>query len=323
LLSDNLKFLQAAIEGISVLFAAGDDGDLTQPGSCFGGPNAVASGSWPSTSPLVTSMGGTSLLLKNASGEKEEYGWASWDSVFGNAAISNDGSVVTESGFFGPFWVCGTGGGPSLVMPEPFYQRGVVPPLLAAQTVTAAGQTVPLNPPGRVTPDISMLADLDEGLLVGETYTIFSSPGDPGCTPLTATTEYCEQPVGGTSLATPLFAGVLALVNEERFSNGNGPVGFVNPALYRLQVGKEWFDDAPILDVNAPNEPLGGLIGVLGADNFVGFGAIDSSLDSNGNVIENVDTSLQSAPGYDDVTGLGVPNVPALIRALCKRVLFP
>ena len=108
-----------------------------------------------------------------------------------------------------------------------------------------------------------MLADIDEGLLVGETYTISSSQVDAGCTQLSTTTEYCEHPFGGTSLATPLFAGVMALVSERRFSDGEGPVGFVNPALYELHVGDEWFDETPIIDVNAPTEPIGGLIASL------------------------------------------------------------
>jgi hypothetical protein len=34
-----------------------------------------------------------------------------------------------------------------------------------------------------------------------------------------------------------------------------------------------------------------------------------------GPVIEGVDTSLKVTEGYDNVTGLGVPNVPALIGA--------
>jgi len=324
LLSDNAQFLQAAIQGMSLLFASGDDGDLTQAGSAFGGSNPIASGSWPSTSPFVTSVGGTSLLLKNASGKKEEYGWASHFTVFQNAAISDNGGTVSEQGYFTPFiWSFGSGGGPSLVMPQPFYQKRVVPEIFASQTVSSTGQIIPLNPPARVTPDISMLADLYEGFLDGETYTMFFTTPDAGCTQLTETTEYCEQPVGGTSLATPLFAGVLALVNENRFSHGQWPVGFVNPALYGLRVGDDCSDDAPIRDVNAPKEPLGGLIGVLGVSNFVGFGAIDSTVDANGNLTENVDSSLRSAPGYDDVTGLGVPNIPAFIKSLSGKKLLP
>ena len=37
----------------------------------------------------------------------------------------------------------------------------------------------------------------------------------------------------GSSLASPLFASVLTLINEERLKAGKGPVGFVNPTLYK------------------------------------------------------------------------------------------
>jgi tripeptidyl-peptidase-1 len=113
-----------------------------------------------------------------------------------------------------------------------------------------------------------------------------------------------------------MFAGVLALVNEARFRGGKGPVGFANPALYSLRVGQKWFDYAPIMDVNAPSQPIGALIGILGFNNIAGFFTVDSNLDADGNVVENADSSLRSAPGYDVVTGLGAPNVPALIEAL-------
>lgn len=36
----------------------------------------------------------------------------------------------------------------------------------------------------------------------------------------------------GTSLASPIFASVVTLLNEERTAIGKGPIGFVNPVLY-------------------------------------------------------------------------------------------
>jgi subtilase family serine protease len=315
--SDNAEFIQAALQGMSVLFATGDDGDLLMSGDAFGGPNPVASGSWPSTSPYVTAMGGTSVLLKNSSGEKEEYGWGSWETLFVNPLINGSGTQVTQEGYITPFfWLFGSAGGPSLVMPQPFYQVNVVPEHFATQTLSASGQVIPISPPARVVPDIAMLGDPFIGLLVGETTLTATPPVDPGCTQLSSTLEYCESPVGGTSLATPMFAGVLAMVDQARFRDGKGPVGFVNPALYSLRVGHEWSDSAPIVDVNAPSRPIGALIAILGFNNLAGFFSIDSNLDADGNVVENADSSLRSAPGYDVVTGLGAPNVPALIEAL-------
>ena len=40
--------------------------------------------------------------------------------------------------------------------------------------------------------------------------------------------------VRGTSLASPLWAGFMALVNEQNRLNGLGPVGFANPVLYAI-----------------------------------------------------------------------------------------
>jgi subtilase family serine protease len=314
LLSDNAEFLQAAAEGISLLFASGDNGDLTELGI------ATASGSWPATSPYVTAVGGTSLLLKNGSGEKAEYGWSNYQTGFYDPLISPDGTSVADQGqgWTLPFsWLFGGGGGPSLVMHEPHYQKRVVPSILTTQTYLADGTPDPLSPAHRVTPDIAMVADPFTGIVDGETYTISSSPVDPGCSQLSPNTEYCERPIGGTSLSSPLFAGVLALVDERRFWRGKGPVGFVNPALYRLPVGAEG-SNAPIIDVNAPSEPIGALGAIFGYSQFVVFETVDSYPDSNGSVIENVDSSLRSALGYDNVTGLGAPNIPVLIEALGK-----
>jgi len=308
--SDNAEFMQAAAQGMSLLFGSGDWGDGTPIGQ------EIASGNWPSTSPYVTAIGATSLLLKNASGEKAEFGWAGYATSFDNALISANGQIVTDQGWIPFAWLGGSSGGPSLVMLQPSYQKNVVPKLMATRTYLASGLPVPLYPPRRVTPDIAMVGDPNTGgMLVGETYLISSPPVDPGCLQLTTTTEYCEQTSGGTSMATPLLAGVLSLVNEHRFSLNQGPVGFVNPALYRLPVGKQG-SSAPIIDVNAPSEPIGALLGLLGIDNEAAFITVDSYADSNGKVIENVDTSLRSVPGYDNVTGLGAPNIPALIKAL-------
>src|SRR5258708_16612366 len=101
-----------------------------------------------------------------------------------------------------------------------------------------------------------MVGDPYTGFLVGETFVIAGDPvSDAGCTPLSATTEYCEANVGGTSVSSPLFAGVLALVNQARFQNHKGPVGFVNPALYHLGHGGDDSESAPIVDVKKPSSP--------------------------------------------------------------------
>ena len=134
---DTFQHLQAAAEGITVLFASGDGGDSTAEGI------PVASGSWPATSPYATAVGGTSLLLMNASGEKAEYGWANYFTTFnGTPAVNGNATKVTDQGWVPFEYAGGSGGGPSLIVPEPFYQLNVVPNVFATLTYTAAGTPV-------------------------------------------------------------------------------------------------------------------------------------------------------------------------------------
>jgi kumamolisin len=85
--------------------------------------------------------------------------------------------------------------------------------------------------------------------------------------------------VGGTSVATPLWAAETALVNQDAAMSGLAPVGFLNPALYALAANPGTY-----------------------ATNFH-----DIVTGSNG--------PFSAQPGYDLVTGLGSPKAP-LIAAL-------
>jgi subtilase family serine protease len=180
---------------------------------------------------------------------------------------------------------------------------------------------VPLETPHRVTPDIAMVADPYTGFLDGETY---SKAGDPTfdgpCTSLSATTEYCELGIGGTSLASPLFAGVLALVNQARFAQNKPAVGFVNPALYTLAIGAPGTKSSPIVDVGAPAIPAAVLRGYINDQTEVRVVTMNSAPNAAGTAtVLGADTSYLTKKGYDEVTGLGTPYVPALIDALVAK----
>jgi subtilase family serine protease len=316
--AENQYFLQAAAEGMSILFSSGDDGDNIVN---FGAP--YASGNWDATSPLVTAVGGTSLALFDHSGNKKEWGWGDYRVFMNDVTVSDDGKHIATSGPALPFaYYSGSGGGPSLVMLAPWYQAAV-PYKLSGFTTADDGSEVPLGAPYRVTPDISMVGDPYTGFLYGETFTIAGDPvSDAGCTPISTTLEYCEASIGGTSVSSPLFAGVLALVNQARFQSHKGPVGFVNPALYHLGHG-DGSASAAIVDVKKPHSPTALLRGYLGNPNKLRVIAINSlpnpdfvpGEDDHQPVIEGANTSYQTTGGYDEVTGLGTPNVPALIRA--------
>lgn len=95
------------------------------------------------------------------------------------------------------------------------------------------------------------------------------------------------QPNGGTSAASPIFAGVIALVNDARFRAGQPPVGFVNPWLYMYP--------------NTLNDIVnGGSLGCAGVNlqsgaNITGAGIIPYA-------------SWNATVGWDPATGLGTPN---------------
>ena len=80
----------------------------------------------------------------------------------------------------------------------------------------------------------------------------------------------------GTSLAAPLWASIITLINDQRSAQGKGPVGFVNAVLY----DNPW----ALFDIVKGNNP---------GCNTEGFHAV---------------------PGWDPATGLGTPNFPALLE---------
>jgi subtilase family serine protease len=90
---------------------------------------------------------------------------------------------------------------------------------------------------------------------------------------------------GGTSFAAPMWAGYLALVNQQAVANGNAPLGFINPALYQIGLGSGYATD--FHDITGGNN---------------GYSA---------------------TTGYDLATGWGSPNGSGLINALAPSSTTP
>lgn len=106
-----------------------------------------------------------------------------------------------------PYDITAGGGGISGLFTRPSYQKGFV------------------SRDRRALPDVSMLADVLPG------YDIYCSvQGD--C--VNATNHGPWVAVGGTSAATPLLAGGLALVDEVLRGHGKQNLGLANPLLYEL-----------------------------------------------------------------------------------------
>jgi len=342
--ADDQALLAGAAQGMTVLFSSGDDGDLAAL-------NGIASGTWPATSPYVTGVGGTTLEILDSSGAKAEYGWGGYYDYFNDVTVNSahsvtDSGVETTSAFGYTFdaytFFAGSGGGISLLESQPSYQAAVVPAYLAVTLNLASGYSETLPEPMRVSPDVAMDADPYTGYLIGESYTIAGNAVlDAGCTPTSKTVEYCEQSYGGTSLASPLFAGVVAVMNQKRLAAGEPVVGFANPLLYGAgSKGNGVALNNPINQIVAPTEGLGFLQAFhTSTTNLKEFGAIIMTansapflivtspyalevcglplclgLDDVFNFTSLSPAALPPTPaGYNDVTGLGVPWVPKLV----------
>lgn len=281
----------AVTTGISVLFSSGDSGDeYTTLG--------VVTPDYPASSPYVTAVGGTTLQIGSDGSRTGEFGWSTARSFFCNADWAAVGGCTTgqEGTWLPPDLALdgGSGGGTSYVYPQPNWQEGVVPASLA----DANGST-----PMRVEPDISMDADPATGMLVGETQTFPDG------------VYYDTYRIGGTSVASPLFAGVVARADE----TAGGSLGFLNPALYSLDgnsgalydIGPAGNQDMSRADyVNSIDDSAGiyyttRIIDYEGQEQFCG-----PTVGKSGQHVacSTRNVALNTATGYDNMTGLGSPG---------------
>ncbi|MCR3730006.1 subtilase family serine protease [Streptomyces umbrinus] len=252
-------FQLGAIEGIGFYFSSGDNGDEV----ANTGTKQVDT---PANSAWVTAVGGTSLAVGKGDTYKWETGWGTL-----KATLSDDGKSWTD---FPGAYTSGAGGGTSATVKQPFYQRGVVPSALAKANGKQAMRTVP---------DISAIADPNTGFLVGQTQTFPDG-----------TQKYDEYRIGGTSLASPVIAGIQALAQQQR---GGHPIGFANPAIYDRYGSKLYHD--------VTDRPTGRDLAVARVDFVNAFDASEGLLTSVRSL--GKDSSLKAVRGYDDVTGVGSP----------------
>jgi len=207
---------------------------------------------YPASDPYATAVGGTADAI-DKHGFVFQTGWGThkWP-------LSSDGASWTDNGF-----VYGAGGGRSTLFGRPSYQRGVVP--------HGFGIT-------RAVPDVGFDADPTTGFLVGQTQRFGHH------------NRYDEYRIGGTSLASPMFAGLTALTQED----AGGRLGFLNPLIYH--------NAATFTDIvgGPPDRGNVRVDFVNGVDDSDGLLYTVRTFDE--------DSSLRTAPGWDNVTGVGSPN---------------
>jgi subtilase family serine protease len=205
--------------------------------------------SWPDSDPLVTGVGGTQLRLNAAGGHIAPD--RAWNDTY-NAATN-----TFIFGDHGPNPLAG-GGGRSVIFGRPGYQNGV-------RAAVAARRGVP---------DISMSAACN-----GSVVEFQSFPGQqPGW-----------YPTCGTSEATPLFAGVVALAGQV----AGHPLGVINPRLYQLSA------------LHAP-----GIVDIVSGGNTVSF--------RQGGGLHVV-RGFAAVPGYDLASGVGTIDAARFVYELAGK----
>ncbi len=190
-------FIQAALQGQSLLAASGDNG----ANDCGDGTPNVDD---PASNPYMTGVGGTRLTINSNGSYNSESTW------------SDSASATGSGGGISTLW----GMPPSSTTSLPYSQSG--PGVISSYSSgtpcrAAAGQYC------REVPDIAMNADPAVGYLVYCTIVVAScSPSSPFVR------------VGGTSAAAPMWAAIVALTNQYALAQGGNNLGFLNPLLYTL-----------------------------------------------------------------------------------------
>ena len=212
--------------------------------------------------PIYQEMAAQGQTFLNATGDDGAYNSSTWLAPSADPNVLEVGGTDLTTASAGGAWASETGwpdsgGGyySGSGSHTPSYQQ-----LAGVITTTNKGSTTYRNDP-----DVAMEANFDNP---------------------TASNGQFLTGYGGTSFAAPRWAGFIALVNQQSVANGNGTVGFVNPAIYNVGVSSSYTSD--FHDVTSGNnKPTAG--------SGAGFNA---------------------GTGFDLVTGWGSPKGVALITAL-------
>lgn len=213
----------------------------------------AAEGNWTSSVDSVfTGAGMTYLAATGDSGAA-----VSWPSVSSNVvAVGGTTLTYTGTGTRSEVGWSGTGGGISAYTATPGYQTNLVPGLGSV--------------PHRAVADVAFNADPASGQ-----YVAVLTPGTPAVSWLS---------VGGTSLSTPQWAGLIAAANAARAQTGKPALGSPHAVLY-------------------------GQIATVPGTYASVFADITKGTDGT--------CALCTAKvGYDPLTGLGTPNVTGLLSVL-------
>src|SRR6185369_4011373 len=175
-------------------------------------------------------------------------------------------------------------GGFSDEVPIPSWQKPVL------RNYYSRGPNTPaVSPYGRGFPDVAMMASGPAVQLApGEPLSALGYQGLVGG-------QWIDF-AGGTSIGAPIWAAIVACLNQARRAAGLGRLGFVNPLLYKLRDSQTQV----FRQITQGNSDV--------AMNVV---------DTNGRAVPYRLQGFECRSGWNPVTGLGVPNVAALSELVC------
>ena len=164
--------------------------------------------------------------------------------------IRTSGGYLGEEGWEDTLEGAGAGGGIAVREPRPAWQ-------------TAPGVDLPGSAGLRVIPDVAAAADPDSGF-----YAVWRDEDD----------SLVEGSIGGTSAATPFWAGSALLIRQAATAAGKDPPGFLAPLLYAA--------------------------------------AASPSSGAFHDIVRGGNLGYDARPGWDAATGLGSPDVARLVTAV-------
>jgi subtilase family serine protease len=275
--TENLINEIAAVQGISANFSSGDEGDFTDDFPQY----YPASVSAPADTQYATAVGGISLALNSSNAIEWQAGWG-----------TNETEIDFDQNICDPPADCsyfnfGSGGGPSAVFTKPTYQS-----------------TLPGT--ARQVPDVSWLADPFTGGVIVISFP-FQSP------------EQVYEIYGGTSLACPMFSALWAIANQA----AGVPLGQASQYVYSMptstftdvlpknsadnvsaayQESPSVTDDYTAVELAGPLENTTEFVSAIW--NYPALSIPYTKLI----VTFGTDSGLATTPGWDNVTGVGVPK---------------
>jgi subtilase family serine protease len=286
------QLAQAALQGQTVLAASGDQGSTACSGDTQNGLTTTQefalAVNYPASSPNVTAVGGTEIPAADGVDPNTLTKGANYSTYWSTNGTTD---VLSSAKGYIPeivwnddstqFGLGASGGGASTLFARPSWQTGV--------TGIPSGTK-------RLVPDVSLYssAGLPGYLFCSSDQSNWNTTNAPlqtaSCNSgFRDSTSQDLTVAGGTSFATPIFAGMIALINQmQDWPKGQG---LANPMLYTLAAGANY--STLFHDVTSGN-------------NNCTAGATSCGTTTTG---------FSAGTGYDEVTGLGSVDLAVIAAA--------